>query len=76
MVVAHKRKVVPLLGVKTAQYLGILKIGLMSRVQTQSGNDWYVKRFTEVFTGIEKIKWFQLKSPIDSKVRPVVQETC
>jgi hypothetical protein len=47
--VAFKGKGISLLGVKTAQFLEVLNVGLVNRVQTQSR---CVKRFPEVFTGI------------------------
>jgi hypothetical protein len=43
------------------QYLGIFKLGLMNEVQIQSGSDWYVRRYTELFTGIQKINGLRLQ---------------
>jgi hypothetical protein len=68
-----------LLGHRTATELGILKITVaadMEHVNSVTNNNLktsVVERFPKVFTGVGKLKNFQLRIPIDETVELVIQ---
>lgn len=68
-----------LLGHRTATELGLLKITVaadLEHVNTVTSSNLktsVVERFPKVFTGVGKLKDFQLRIPIDNTVEPVIQ---
>lgn len=64
----------PLLGKVTAMELGVLQIGVPDKVFTVE--DWkseLLRKYPECFTGLGKLKDFQMKIPLDESVKPVIQ---
>ncbi|XP_046578824.1 uncharacterized protein LOC124286492 [Haliotis rubra] len=66
-----KRDGPSLLGRKTSQKLGVLKLG--NSVNSLHTTIDFVKAFPECFEGFGKLKDYQLNIPIDSSVQPVIQ---
>ena len=59
----------PLLGRKTAQELGILSIGFpVNMINTESD---IVSKYSELFSGLDKLKDYQLKIHVDENVKPI-----
>ncbi len=69
----------PLIGRKSATELGLLHIGRINSVSpdissvTYQSTDTILRSFEDRFTGIGKLKDFQLKLHVDPSVKPVAQ---
>ena len=64
----------PLLGKNTAEKLGMLRVGPDVCSLTAEGSDADIReKYIEVFTGVGKLKDFQLKLHIEDDVKPVAQ---
>ena len=68
----------PLLGKKTAEKLKVLRVGPERKgtvyTVTEEGSDSNIwEEYTDIFTGVGKLKDYQLKLHIDKKVKPVAQ---
>ena len=64
----------PLLGKNTAEKLGMLRVGPDVCSLTAEGSDADIReKYIEVFTGVGKLKDFQLKLHIKDDVKPVTQ---
>ena len=64
----------PLLGNNTAEKLGMLRVGPDVCSLTAEGSDADIReKYIEVFTGVRKLKDFQLKLHIKDDVKPVAQ---
>ena len=64
----------PLLGKNTAEKLGVLRVGPDVCSLTTEGSDADIReKYREVFTGIGRLKDFQLKLHIKGDVTPVAQ---
>ncbi|XP_052217997.1 uncharacterized protein LOC127835601 [Dreissena polymorpha] len=61
-----------LLSCDTAMRLGVIKI--VRQIETPEISD-VVNKYKELFTGLGKLKGYQLEVPIDQAVTPVVQPT-
>lgn len=61
----------PILGRKTAKRLGVLKVGEINSVETETED--IVKNYTELFEGIGKLKNYQAKLHIKPDVQPIAQ---
>ena len=64
-----------LLGRKTAEELGVLRVGLAADVYFTGGltKDKLRKIYLQAFTGLGKLKNYQLKLTTDERVTPVAQ---
>ena len=65
-------KATTLLGRKASEMLGLLKVGVLLQV-TEDRRAALKAKFPEVFSGLGKLKGYQLKFHIDKKVQPVAQ---
>ncbi|MES9882797.1 MAG: RNase H-like domain-containing protein [Sedimenticola sp.] len=65
----------PLIGHKTATELGLLHIGMINSVTPTNSDttDSILRSYEDRFTGIGKLKDFQLRLHIDKTVKPVAQ---
>ena len=64
----------PPLGKNTAEKLGLLRVGSDVCSLTAEGSDTNIhEKYAEVFTGVRKLKHFQLKLHIKDHVTPVGQ---
>ena len=63
----------PLLGRESAVELDVLKLQVPLNCVARVDHSELTTRFKEVFTGIGKLKDFQLKLHIDEQVQPVAQ---
>ena len=64
----------PLLGKNTAEKLGMLRVGPDVCSLTAEGSDADIReKYIEVFTGVRKLKDFQLKLHIKDDVKPTTQ---
>lgn len=65
----------PLIGCKTATELGLLHVGLINNVSSPCNEttDAIIKSFSDRFTGLGKLKDFQLRLYIDESVKPIAQ---
>ena len=63
----------PLLGIQSAVELSVLKLQVPLNCVARVDHSELTTRFKDVFTGIGKLKNFQLKLPIDEEVQPVAQ---
>ena len=61
-----------LLGRKASKMLGLLKVGVLLQV-TENRRAALKAKFPKVFSGLGKLKGYQLKFHIDEKVQPVAQ---
>jgi hypothetical protein len=61
----------PLIGHKTATDLGLLHIGMLNTLDVNT--DSIISSFKDRFTGLGKLKDFQLRLHIDESVQPVAQ---
>ena len=61
----------PLIGHKTATDLGLLYIGMLNTLDVNT--DSIISSFKDIFTGLGKLKDFQLELHIDESVQPVAQ---
>ena len=66
-----------LLGRKTAEELGVLRVGLATDVYFTGGltKDKLREIYPQAFTGLGKLKNYQLKLNIDESVTPVAHPT-
>jgi transposase InsO family protein len=62
-----------LLGRRTAERLGVLRIGPSESINLVSENEDITGKFENVFKGVGKLKGQKVKLHIDPKVRPVAQ---
>ena len=63
---------------KTATLLGLLNLSVPSQPQVnplQSDTNNLSEQFKDVFTGVGKLKDYQLKMTVDPSVQPVIQST-
>ena len=68
-------KVPTLLGRKASEMLGLLKVAVLLQV-TEDRRAALKIKFPKVFSGLGKLKGYQLKFHIDEKVQPVAQPVC
>ena len=68
-----KGKGEPLLGRESATELGILKLQVPLNCVVRVDQSEMTTRFKDLFTGIGKLKDFQLKLQVDEQVQPVAQ---
>ena len=68
----------PLLGRSTAEKLKVLRVGPAGKTQvcsmvTEGGDKDIRKEFSDILTGVGKLKNYQLKLHINKDVKPVAQ---
>ena len=61
-----------LLGRKASEIIGLLKVGVLLQV-TKDRKAALKAKFSKVFSGLRKLKGYQLKFHIDEKIQSVVQ---